>query len=136
MGVIPQLHRAVHSVGTWTEQTLAEEHIGQADALVLTHLVRHPNSSINDLHHQFGHRRSTLTNIVDRLERQSLLQRVHDPHNRRLVRLELTPQGVATAHDVTELFDWLEKAIGDRVTPEAIRGFHEVIGAIEEAIRD
>jgi DNA-binding MarR family transcriptional regulator len=37
--------------------------------------------------------RSNITQLVDRLEREGLVRRVHDPADRRVVRAELTPAG-------------------------------------------
>lgn len=43
--------------------------------------------------------RSSLTSMVDRLERRSLVARIPTPGDRRACRIELTPDGLALAHD-------------------------------------
>jgi DNA-binding MarR family transcriptional regulator len=45
--------------------------------------------------------RSNITQLVDRLEADKLVVRVHDPHDRRLVRAALTSEGRAR-HDAGE----------------------------------
>jgi DNA-binding MarR family transcriptional regulator len=43
--------------------------------------------------------RSSLTSMVDRLERRSLVARIPTPGDRRACRIELTSDGLALAHD-------------------------------------
>ncbi|MFF0265143.1 MarR family winged helix-turn-helix transcriptional regulator [Kribbella sp. NPDC004536] len=42
--------------------------------------------------------RSSLTSMVDRLERRSLVARIPSPGDRRACRIELTPDGLTLAH--------------------------------------
>lgn len=44
---------------------------------------------------------SNVTQVVDRLETEGLVRRVDDPHDRRVVRAEVTPQGAAKAEEGT-----------------------------------
>jgi DNA-binding MarR family transcriptional regulator len=37
--------------------------------------------------------RSNITQLVDRLEAEALVERVDDPHDRRVIRAQLTPLG-------------------------------------------
>ncbi|MEU8222728.1 MarR family transcriptional regulator [Kribbella sp. NPDC048915] len=43
--------------------------------------------------------RSSLTSMVDRLERRTLVARVPNPTDRRACQIELTPDGLALAHE-------------------------------------
>jgi DNA-binding MarR family transcriptional regulator len=46
--------------------------------------------------------RSTLTSMVDRLERRDLVNRIAAPSDRRACHIELTPEGRSLAHDAHE----------------------------------
>ena len=89
--LVPLVHKAAHRIAVYLQQSDAG--ISQGEAHVLAHLVEHGDSTINEVHHAFGHRRSTLTNIVDRLQRNGLLERRINPADRRTLMLRLTPKG-------------------------------------------
>jgi DNA-binding MarR family transcriptional regulator len=54
---------------------------------------------MTDLSRLLSIERSSLTSMVDRLERRSLVARVPDPADRRACRIELTPDGLSLAHE-------------------------------------
>jgi len=64
--------------------------------------------------------RSNATQLIDRLEAEGLVHRIHDPHDRRMVRAELTPagrrrfeEGIALleepTHELRDMFDPAER---------------------------
>ena len=53
--------------------------------------------------------RSNITQLVDRLEAEKLVVRVHDPHDRRLVRAALTSEGRARHAAGVEALDRAER---------------------------
>jgi DNA-binding MarR family transcriptional regulator len=98
-GSIPRLQRAAHAVGLYIA-SLPDLDLNQAEAHVLAHLHAGP-ARISDLHAAFGHRRSTLTSLLDRLEARGFVARSVDESDRRSVRVSLTPAGrkvAAAAH--------------------------------------
>lgn len=62
----------------------------QFDALLV--LMRHPDLTMGELCQHLYLASSTVTDLVDRLERQRLVQRVRDPDDRRVIRLRLLPR--------------------------------------------
>ena len=62
----------------------------QFDALLV--LMRHPDLTMGELCQHLYLASSTVTDLVDRLERQQLVQRVRDPDDRRVIRLRLLPR--------------------------------------------
>lgn len=126
------LRRAAHQVAVWIETSLREEGLSAAEAGVLAFIVLHGETSINDVHRHFGHRRSTLTSIVDRLESKGLVRRTLHRSSRRSVSLELTGEGEAAGNDVVELMEWLEAEVRRRVTSVDLTGFLRVTIVIGE----
>src|SRR5437588_13084350 len=90
---IPALERATHAVALWIERAFADLRLTQAEAHVLVALSELAHCSINDLHHRFGHKRSTLTSLLDRLEERGWARRAAHPTSRRLVLVQLTEDG-------------------------------------------
>src|SRR5215469_14806636 len=91
--IIPTLEHATHALGLWIERTFPDLRLTQAEAHVLAYLADHAPCSINDLHHSFGHKRSTLTSLLDRLEGRGWIRRSAHPTSRRLVIVQLTDDG-------------------------------------------
>src|SRR5215472_2318726 len=91
--IVPALERATHAVALWIEHAFADLRLTQAEAHVLAYLARHAPCSINDLHRSFGHKRSTLTSLLDRLEGRGWIRRAPHPASRRLVLVVLTEGG-------------------------------------------
>lgn len=68
-------------------------------ARLLCVLIAGPQG-MTDLSHILSIERSSLTSMVDRLERRSLVARAPIPGDRRAFRIELTPDGLELAHQV------------------------------------
>src|SRR5262245_35953168 len=103
--LIPALERATHAVALWIERAFADLRLTQAEAHVLAALGEIAPCSINDLHHRFGHKRSTLTSLLDRLEERGWVRRATHPASRRLTLVELTEDGRLIA-DRTQAAVW------------------------------
>ncbi|HEY1388560.1 MAG TPA: MarR family transcriptional regulator [Ktedonobacterales bacterium] len=130
----PALEHATHALGLWVERAFRDVGLTQAEAHVLAYLARQPNAAINDLHTSFGHKRSTLTSILDRLEARRWVRRLPHPASRRLVAVELTEAGQAIGERVGGALVAIEERVSTRVGDAAIGGFLAVIHALEEEL--
>jgi DNA-binding MarR family transcriptional regulator len=131
--LIPAIERATHAVALWVESVFADPRLTQAEAHALAYLARHPGASINDLHHSFGHKRSTLTSLLDRLEARGWVRRAAHPVSRRLVRVELTESGQVVGERVSAALHELEKRIFTHTGADVAAALR-VLHAIEEEI--
>ena len=134
--LVPSLERATHAVALWIEASLHDAAITQAEAHVLGYLAQVGRCSINDLHHDFGHRRSTLTSILDRLETRKLVRRLPHPTSRRSVMIEPTREGRTLGKRIRTLLAELERAVLRATSPQDLETFQRMITAIEEAAHD
>jgi DNA-binding MarR family transcriptional regulator len=108
LSAIPAIERATHAVSLFLG-TRPDLNVSQAEAHVLAFLHIHGPSRINEIHDAFGHRRSTLTSVLDRLEKRRLLKRSVDPSNRRSVVVSLSGSGTNLARRVYETLESLER---------------------------
>ena len=77
-------------------------------------------------------RASNVTRIIDRLELKALVSRKRETHDRRVVRIRVTAQGLKLLTDMQPLVDTAtEKALGGLTDNESSR-----ISALLEKIRD
>jgi DNA-binding MarR family transcriptional regulator len=134
--IVPSLERAAHAVALWIERAFGDLRLSQAEAHVLAYLARTPQCSINDLHVSFGHKRSTLTSLLDRLEARGLIQRGPHPSSRRLVMVHLTDAGREVATQVSAALHALEDRATARIEGADVEVFLRVIAALEETIEE
>jgi DNA-binding MarR family transcriptional regulator len=130
----PALERATHTLALWIEREFRDVGLSQAEAHVLAYLAQHPLASINDLHTSFGHKRSTLTSILDRLEARGWVLRTRHPASRRLVALELTEAGRTVGEQVSGALQAVEERVSARAGDAAMAAFLAVLQAFEEEI--
>jgi DNA-binding MarR family transcriptional regulator len=107
--LIPGIHRATHAIALALAADPKLE-VTQAEAHVLAHLHEHGDSRISELHARFGHRRSTLTSVLDRLEQRGFIERRTDPEDRRSFVVAPTRAGRAKAAAVHRLLSAIEAA--------------------------
>ncbi len=133
--IVPALERGAHAVALWIERSFHDLRLTQAEAHVLAYLADHAPCSINDLHHSFGHKRSTLTSLLDRLETRGWIGRAAHPTSRRLVMAQLTDAGRPVAERVSGALRSLEGRVLARAGAEDAATFLRVIHCIEEETR-
>jgi DNA-binding MarR family transcriptional regulator len=132
--IVPALERATHAVALWIEHAFADLRLTQAEAHVLTYLARHAPCSINDLHRSFGHKRSTLTSLLDRLEGRGWIRRAPHPASRRLVLVELTERGEPVAQRVHVALQEMEERVLARAGDADVTTFLHVMRVLEEEL--
>jgi len=131
--LIAHLHKATHQVGLYIQRELSEIAISQAEAHVLSQLSARGPCSIADVHRSFGHRRSTLTSILDRLEDRGLIAREIHPGDRRSYLLRLTREGRTLAGKARRTLERLEALALSDVSEQQVAAFVAVIEAIQAA---
>ena len=126
MEVIAELERAVHLIGRHLDTTAGDLRITQAEAHVLAQLGQHGPTPIGVLHQRFGHKRSTLTSVLDRLERRGFARRELNSEDRRSFLVRLTPAGRRAAARIAKVLDALEREI-DQKQAASIKGVVETL---------
>jgi DNA-binding MarR family transcriptional regulator len=130
MGMIAELERAVHLIAAHIERAAADLGVTQAEAHVLAQLHRHGPQTVGELQHGFGHKRSTLTNVLDRLDLRGLIERRLNPHDRRSFIVALTREGARAAGHVTLVIETLEEKLAKEVTRRDLEGVRAVANAL------
>jgi DNA-binding MarR family transcriptional regulator len=128
--LIPHLHRATHRIGLHVAD-LADPPVNQAEAHVLAHLAGAGESTIGEVHRAFGHKRSTLTSILDRLEQRRLIARTSDRRDRRTFVVSLTRSGRVAARRVTDHLEAFERRALQTVAAADVRAFLRVLERFE-----
>ena len=133
--LVSALERATHALALWIERAFADLRLTQAEAHVLAALSEIAPCSINDLHHRFGHKRSTLTSLLDRLEERGWVRRGTHPTSRRLTLVELTEEGRLVADRTQSAVRELEVRLLSHLDSADMAAFARVLSALEEEVR-
>ena len=91
------LHKASRQLSVYLETHTRELGVSPSEGHVVTYLRSYAPAPVGELVRVFGMKRSTLTSMLDRLERDGLLRREVNPGDRRSFLVHVTDAGVALA---------------------------------------
>lgn len=128
--MLSEIERATHLIARHLEPLFAELNLTQGEAHVLAALAAHPGLTATELHSEFGHKRSTLTSILDRLEQRALVTRAPNPTDRRSIIVSLTPRGRPVAATVVAARARLEQQVRALVSERDVAGLTAVAQAL------
>ena len=97
---------------------------------LLSYVRRYGPSPMGELTRVFGHRKSTLTSMVDRLCERGLMARQVNPEDRRSFVVSTTARAGRLVEAGGAVLRRLEGAVRRRVSRAAVQGFGEVLEAI------
>jgi MarR family transcriptional regulator, organic hydroperoxide resistance regulator len=134
--IVAALEAAVHRVLDHLGAELADLGLRQAEINVLAQLQPGAARPVGDLVAATGQRPSTLTGVLDRLERKRLVRRRVNAADRRSFTIALTPTGETAAARVHAAFAALDARVRDDLPPAATEGFHRVLETLERHTRE
>jgi MarR family transcriptional regulator, organic hydroperoxide resistance regulator len=129
--VVAALEAAVHRVLDHLAAELADLGLRQAEVNVLAQLTPGSPRAVGELATATGQRPSTLTGVLDRLERRRLVRRRVNPADRRSFTIALTASGERAAARVHAAFAALDERVLADLPPSAANGFHRVLDALD-----
>jgi DNA-binding MarR family transcriptional regulator len=127
------LHRATRKIGLWFDE--AGSGLATAEGHLLSYLVPYGPCPVSELVRVFGRKHSTMTSLLDRLEKRGLIERKPNPEDARSLLVSVTRRGANEAEQVNALLERLEREIATRVTKADVAGFEKVIEAIGEVTK-
>jgi DNA-binding MarR family transcriptional regulator len=88
--------------------------------------------TVAELQAATGQRASTLTGVLDRLERRGLVERQLNPRDRRSFTVRLTDAGIPAADRVKDTFREIEERLLGTVSQRSAKSFFEVLRKLDE----
>jgi len=125
------LARAAHLAVRSLERSLADLGLTAAEIDALACFGDRDRRAVRELVAGTGQRRSTLTGILDRLERRGLAARQIDPSDRRSFLVVLTPGGRDAAARCVAAVTALDAAIAEAAGASSLPGLAAVVAAVE-----
>lgn len=129
--VLLSLQRATHRTLHALTATLAID-LTPSEINTMANLADRQPRSVRELSADTGTRATTLTGVLDRLERRGYVTRELDPTDRRSFRITLTTSGRTVARKITTAITDIETTALAGVSARQLAGYHAVIAALQE----
>jgi len=130
--VVLALHRATHATLHVLAGRLASLNLSASEINVLANLADGRDRSVGDIASDTATKPTTLTSVLDRLERRGYLTRDLDPADRRSFLVSLTADGRRAAAAARAATADLERAALAGVSDADLAGFRAVARALTE----
>jgi MarR family transcriptional regulator, organic hydroperoxide resistance regulator len=129
--VIAGLEATLHRVLDRLAAELADLGLTHGEVNALAQLEPGAPRTVAELQGATGQRASTLTGVLDRLERRGLVERRLNPRDRRSFTVGLTEAGAAAAARVNATFRDLDDRALAAVPRRSADGFFDVLRALD-----
>jgi DNA-binding MarR family transcriptional regulator len=126
------LQRAAHATVQVLVTELADLDLTASEINALANLADGRGRTVSELGTAAGARPTTLTSVLDRLERRGHISRGSLPGDRRAVLIELTPSGRVTAATIRQAVTGLEQRALAGLPADAIDGLRSALQALAE----
>ena len=124
------LQRATHATLQLIATELVDLDLTASEINALANLGDGQGRTVSQLGAAVGSKPTTLTSVLDRLERRGHVARTTRAGDRRSVLIELTESGRGTAAVITHAFTEIEQRALGKLPAEAIAGFYTVLNAL------
>jgi MarR family transcriptional regulator, organic hydroperoxide resistance regulator len=126
------LQRATHATLQVLAAELADLDLTASEINALANLADGRGRTVSELGAAVGIRPTTLTSVLDRLERRGHISRGTRPGDRRVVLIGLTASGQAAADTIRRAISALEARALATLPAAAIAGFRDALEALTE----
>lgn len=130
--VIAALEATVHLVLDRLAEELADLGLSQGEVNALLQLDEGVPVTVSWLQAATGQRASTMTGVLDRLERRGLVERALNPEDRRSFTVRLTGAGVGASGRIRRTFADLDAIARRGVSRRSLEGYFEVLARLAE----
>src|SRR5919198_1469289 len=124
--LITTLEATVHRVLEWLASELEDLGLSHGEVNALAGLEPGLVRTVAELQAATGQRASTLTGVLDRLERRGLVERQLNPRDRRSFTVTLTADGEAVAGRIRRTLTTLERRALRSLSRDSLDGFFDV----------
>lgn len=131
--LLSPLHKANRQISLFMDERCRPFGFSGGELHMLVYIIRYGPCPVKELVRVFGHRPSTLTSMLDRLEKQGYIARRPNAEDRRSYLVAGTDKSPPEIDAAGCMVMELERRILERVSPEQMEAFHAVMDAIHHA---
>ncbi len=115
-------------------QRLAKFDLTVPKALLLLEITPGNGENPKHLSRELNLENSSMTGLLDRLEKKGLIIRERDPKDRRGILVSLTAEGVQARETIKSLVEELDQKLRDALSPDEIKTFRKAMSVIGKQI--
>ena len=130
------LARAARSMKRALEARLSEHDITATQYIVLEVLREHDGASLTLLGRKLYFDNPTITGIVDRMERDELLERRRIAGDRRVINVFLTERGKALAQRTNNIGESINREATDKFSPRQVAELVNTLNTIWQTMNE
>ena len=108
--------------------------ITATQSFVIFDLLDNEGSNVKDIASRIQLDSPAVTGVIDRLYKESLVQRTEDPYDRRSLQIFLTPKGRQLAEELLPVGQEFNRYIKNIVDPEKVALFENVLTRLDHNI--
>lgn len=131
-----QLKNTWQKILRYYNQRLATFDLSVPKALLLLEIAPESGKNPRSLAKDLDLENSSMSGLLDRLEKQGLVKRQPDPADRRGILIFLTPQGVKARENIKSLVEELDRKIQEVIAAEDIKAFRRIMAVISKQIEN
>ncbi|MFH1068824.1 MAG: MarR family transcriptional regulator [Candidatus Glassbacteria bacterium] len=128
--ILSPIHKATRQISLYLEKSCTELGVSTLEGHALTYLLSYGPCSIGELNRVFGLKRSTMTSLLDRLEKRGLISRDNNPADRRSWVVGTLPEGRRTAEKLRRVLEKFEREVVEGVTRADMESFGRVMESV------
>lgn len=132
LNFVSPIHKAGRQIAAYLEQRLSRFPATTGELHLLSYVRSYGPCPVNELVRVFGFKNTTMTSMLDRLERKGCLTRRTNPRDRRSFIVRITAQGDRVAGSSLDVVVDLDRAILGEITDSDLRGFQNVMAAVSK----
>lgn len=129
---VSPLHKAERQLAEYMEGESRQRGVEPSEGHLLSYTTLYGPCPVSQLSRVFGHKPSTLTSMLDRLEERGLLERRPNPDDRRSILVSTTRRGAEVATELRAILEDMEERIYGRISARDFAGFQAVMRAIAD----
>lgn len=130
--ILSPLHKAYRQAILYMEGRGCDQGLSSSEVHVIAYIKRFGPCPMSELSRVFGHKKSTVTGMLDRLTEKGFISRKVNPEDRRSFLLAIRPEGETVAKNAGAVVEQFEEDVMARITEEDMRGFRNVLKAVAE----
>jgi DNA-binding MarR family transcriptional regulator len=135
-GTLYLVHVLTHATRTRLDEAMATLGLSSFQYTILSVIARHEGLSSSKLSRRFHVTPPAMGEVILLLERKGLINRREDPANRKILRLSLTPAGMATVESGDQIVAAFEKKVFSGLTDNQIEGLRDVLTKSLATVQD
>jgi DNA-binding MarR family transcriptional regulator len=108
--------------------------ITATQSFVIFDLLDNEGSNVKDIAFRIQLDSPAVTGVIDRLYKESLVQRIEDPSDRRSLQIFLTPKGRQLAEELLPIGQEFNRYIKDILNPDNIELFEKSLSLLDQKL--